>query len=578
MFKKNFIDLILGVILFAGLWYALLVSTQPVAETILFNGKIITVDPVFSCQQAVAIADGRILALGSDREMEKLAGPRTRKIDLGGRSVIPGLADNHLHSAGGGPGVDLSSVRTLQELLDAISVRVGKSEPGAQIVTNSDWHEAQLKEQRLPLRRDLDRVAPNNPVVVVRGGHEYILNSAALKKWNLTPATPVPEGGRISRYPDGELSGELVDAAKRLVQLPAAPPKDLEAHIQAQREQYQKLHAVGLTSIRHPGGLIAQYRLLEEMKNRGLLTMRVNFLMRIRLGDLGDETVPEIVSSWKLKPDEGDAWLRVGGVKLGVDGGFEGGWMREPYAEPWGRGGTFYGLQLVPQDTYTAAVKNLARLGWRVATHAVGDAAIDQVLEGYQMAHEQSPIHNRRWVIEHGFLPQPEHFKRINDLGVLVSAQHHLYLAGPVLEKYWGKERAHGVVPLRSYLQNGVPVSLGSDSPVAPYSPLKVMYHFVTRNTISGGVFGENQRISREEALRLLTLSNAYLTFEDTLKGSLEPGKFADLVVLSDDPMTCAEEEIPDLTVLMTLVNGQIVFQHPDFAGRLISKASSSLP
>ncbi len=154
----------------------------------------------------------------------------------------------------------------------------------------------------------------------------------------------------------------------------------------------------------------------------------------------------------------------------------------------------------MPQDTYTAAVKELAELGWRVATHAVGDAAIDQVSEGYQMAHEKSPIQNRRWVIEHGFIPQSDYFKRINDLGVLVSAQHHLYLAGPVLEKYWGKERAHRVVPVRSYLQNGVPVSLGSDSPVVPYFPLKVMCHFVTRNTISGGVFGENQRISREEA------------------------------------------------------------------------------
>lgn len=539
-------------------------SAQSPAETILLTGKIITVDATFSYQEALAIADGRIVALGSAEDIEKLAGPNTRRIDLGGKTVIPGLADNHFHSIGGGPGVDLSRTRTLQELLEAISVRVNQSESGELVTTNSNWHEAQLKEQRLPLRRDLDRIAPDNPVVVVRGGHEYILNSTALGKWNITEATPVPEGGRISRYEDGELNGELVDAAKALVRLPEPPPKDLETRIQDQLDQYRKLHSVGLTSVRHPGGSIAQYRLLEEIKRRGHLTMRVSFLIRLQRG-IDPGMIPAMVASWDLAPDEGDVWLRVGGVKLGVDGGFEGGWMREPYQEPWGQGGRFFGLQTVPQNTYTAVVKELGRLGWRVATHAVGDAAMDQVLAAYQAAHQERSIRSRRWAIEHAFLPQPEHYSQMNQLGVVVSAQNHLYLAGPALQRYWGKERAHWVVPMRSYLDHNVRVSLGTDSPVVPYSPLGVIYHFVTRNTISGGVFGEGQRINREEALRLITIGNAYLTFEEDIKGSLEPGKLADLVVLSGDIMTCPEEEIPRLTVLMTMVGGKVVFQHPDW-------------
>ncbi|MDA2934036.1 amidohydrolase [Acidobacteria bacterium AH-259-D05] len=534
------------------------------AEAILFNGKIVTVDQDFSYAQALAVRDGKILAVGSDEEIEGWADSNTRWIDLQGKTVIPGLADNHLHAAGGGPGVDLSRVRTMEELLEAIGARVKQSEPGELITTNSDWHEAQLKEQRLPLRRDLEKVAPENPVVVVRGGHEYILNSAALKKWNITRSTPVPEAGRISRYEDGELNGELVDAAKRLVDLPPPPAKDLEERIQDQLEEHQKLHAVGLTSIRHPGAPIDQYQLLQEIKRRGQLTMRVNFLLRMRRGGSG-EGVAEQLDAWTVQPDEGDEWLRIGGVKLGVDGGFEGGWMREPYAEPWGRDGTFYGLQTVPQETYTAVVKELGQRGWRVATHAVGDAAIDQVLTGYEEANRDQSIVGRRWTIEHGFIPQPDQFPRMKQLGLVVSGQNHLYVAGPSLEKYWGRQRANWVTPMRAYLDNDVMVSAGTDSPVVPYPPLWVIYHFVTRDTISGGVFGEDQRISREEALRIITINNAYLTFEEEIKGSLEPGKLADLVVLSEDIMTCPEEDIANLSVLMTMVGGQVVYQDEDF-------------
>lgn len=536
----------------------------PAAETILINGKIYTVDRNFSSVQALAIAGGKILAVGSTEDMRKLAAPSTRVIDLGGRTVIPGLADNHLHSAGGGPGVDLSHARTMQELLAAIAVRAKQAKQGEAVITNSDWHEAQLKEQRLPLRRDLDMAAPETPVVVVRGGHEYILNSAALKKWNITADTPAPSGGGISRYPDGEPNGELVDAAKNLVHVPAPPLKDVETRIREQQEEYRKLNAAGLTSVRHPGAPIEEYRLLQEMERRGLLTMHVNFLVGL-FGARDAESVKKSVTSWNVQPDEGDAWLRIGGAKLLVDGGFEGGWMTAPYQEPYGKGRTYFGLQIISQEPYTAIVKALNRLGWRVATHAVGDAAIDQVLAAYEAANKEKSIAGRRWTIEHGFIPRPEQFARINRLGVVVSAQDHLYLAGPSLKKYWGEQRANWVTPMRAYLDNKVAVSAGTDSPVVPFSPLAVIYHFVTRDTISGGVFGADQRITREEALRLSTINNAYLNFEEASKGSLEPGKFADLVVLSGDILTCPEREIADLRVLMTMVDGKVVFQREGF-------------
>src|SRR4051812_21686755 len=218
-------------------------------DLILYGGKIVTVDPAFSVAQAVAIRGERFVAVGSDEAVRRLAGPATRTIDLHGRTVIPGLADGHLHNAGGGPGVDLSRVRSLAELLAAVEARVKAAKPGELVVSNSDWHEAQLKEQRLPHRRDLDRIAPDNPVVLVRGGHEFIVNSAAMRQWDIGPATKAPPGGEIGRDADGGLNGELVDTARSLVKLP--PPAKLTAE-EIVRQQ-KLLNAAGLTSIRIPG-------------------------------------------------------------------------------------------------------------------------------------------------------------------------------------------------------------------------------------------------------------------------------------------------------------------------------------
>ena len=539
-------------------------STAQPPDMILFDGKIVTVDKNFSYAQAIAISGGRILAVGANAAVRNLAGPQTRQIDLHGSTVIPGIMDDHLHAAGGGPGVDLSQARTLQQVLDAIKVRVQQSKPGDLILTNADWHEAQLNEQRLPLRRDLDKVAPENPVVVVRGGHEYILNSAALKKWEITTATPQPPGGAISRYDDGELSGEIMDNAKRLVKLPERPPKSLEERILDQQNEYKRLNAAGLTTVRHPGAPITQYRLLQEMERRGVLTMHVNFL--VAMFEARDpEYVRKTIPSWNVKPDEGDEWFRIGGIKLGIDGGFEGAWMTQPYAEPFGKNATFFGLQTSPKDAYTSVVKEINREGWRIATHAVGDAAIDQVIGAYEAANQEKSIVDRRWTIEHGFIPRPDQLPRIKDLGVIVSTQDHLYLAAPSLKRYWGEKRAAWATPLRFYLDNGVRVGAGTDAPVVPYNPFWVIYHFVTRDTISDGVYGKDQRISRQEALRLSTIDNAYMMFEENSKGSLEPGKIADLLVLSDDIMTCPEAKIKDITPLMTMVGGKIVYQSGGF-------------
>jgi predicted amidohydrolase YtcJ len=532
-------------------------AQQPArADLVLYNGRVITVDDAFTIAEAVAIAGDRIVAVGTTAEVRAHAVPSTRQLDLRGRAVVPGLMDNHLHGAGGGPGVDLSRARTLDEVYAAIRARAQTTPPGEVIVSNSDWHEAQLTEQRLPLRDDLDRVAPNHPVVLVRGGHEYIVNTAVLRRWGVDEKTTAPEGGRLTRYADGRLNGELVDTARSLITLPPPASRTREEQIAARVADYRTLNAAGLTTVRHPGISVEDYRLLQDMRQRGILTMRVNALLRPG-GDAAAMT--RALDESGLHQDEGDAWLRIGGIKLAVDGGFEGGLMRQPYAEPWGEGGTFRGLQTMDGERFTDIVRVLNQRNWRVATHAVGDAAIDMVLDAYERAHAQKPVTDRRWSIEHAFIGRRDHLPRIKALGLGLAIQDHLYLAGPSLVRYWGAARAALTTPARMYLDAGLPVSSGTDAPVVPYPPLWTLYHFVTRDTISGGVLGPEQRVTRAEALRMATRGNAWLMMEEADKGSIETGKLADLVVLSDDPLTCPEPRLRDTTVLMTIVGGRIV-------------------
>ena len=546
---------------------ALSIAAQPpIPDAIYLNGKVVTVDSKFSIAEAMAVTGGKFLAIGKSADIRKLARQGTRVVDLGGRTVVPGLEDSHLHNAGGGPGVDLSGARSLADVLAAIEQRVKTAAPSEVVTSNGDWHEAQLKEQRLPLRRDLDVVSPDNPVVLIRGGHEYILNSAALAKWHIDQTTAAPEGGQISRYPDGEPNGELVDKARTLVSLPAGkltPGQQIESWV----AQYRKLNAAGLTSVRHPGISLDQYRLLQEMKRRGVLTMRLNVLLSAPPNPDAAK-VRAFIDGSGVKPDEGDEWLRVGGMKLVVDGGFEGGWMRDPYEEPYGNHGTYRGLQLIPTDRYIGIVKELNRLDWRVGTHAVGDAAIDEVLAGYEAANAERPIAGKRWAIEHGFIPREEQFARMRLLGLVMTVQNHLYLAGPSLVRYWGLKRAEWVTPVRAYLDHGVMAAAGTDASVVPYPPFWTIYHFVTRDTISGGVLGAGQKISRQEALRLSTVNNAFLTFEEKTKGSIETGKLADFVVLAEDILTVPDKRIQQMKVLMTVVGGKVVFVDDTFPSR----------
>ena len=533
-------------------------TTPDPADLILVDGQIITLSNE-GVVEALAVRDERIVAVGSNADIREHQGPQTYVIELAGRTVIPGLTDNHFHGIGGGDGVDLAGARSLEEVLSAISTRAEETPPGDVIITNSDWHEGQLDEQRLPYRDDLDQATQGHPIVVVRGGHEYVLNSAALAYWDIDESRQPVAGGRIGRYLDGRLNGELVDRAKGLVQLPLVADRSPTEIQDDLAESHRTLNSRGITSIRYPGASPEMYDMLLALREEGRLNIRVDFLYRgPRSGS--PEALNEVMREW-VQPENDDLWLRVGGVKLGVDGGFEGGLMREPYEEPWGESGTFYGLQTLPREDFLETVQVLHAAGWRVATHAVGDAAIDLVLDAYEAANAESSIASSRWVIEHGFIPRSDQFPRMKDLGLTVSAQNHLYLAAPSLIEYWGEERAAWTTPVRAYLDNGIPLSLGTDSPVVPYDPWWVLHHFTTRETISSGVVGADQMISRDEALRSATEGYAYLTFSEDHRGTLSVGKLADFAVTAEDYLTCVDPCLETMLIDITIVGGRIVWE-----------------
>lgn len=532
-------------------------STEQRADAIYVNGKIVTVDGQSTIADAMTVKDGRFQYVGSREGATSRVGTSTRIVDLRGRTVIPGLTDSHFHSAGGGPGVDLSQTRTMAELLSKVRDAAAKAAPGAVVVSNSDWHEAQLAEQRLPTARELETVAPGIPVVLVRGGHSYILNTTALAKYGITTATPVPAGGGIPKDAQGNLTGEVIDNARAQVTLPPTPAVTVDDLV----AQQKTINSYGLTSVRMPGIDVATYRQLQQLRDTKRATVRYNVLFRI-----GNAAGLKPVTDAGIGPREGDDWVRVWGIKMVVDGGFEGGRMTRAYLDPLGAGGTFFGIQVIPQSTFDDAVVALNRAGFRAAVHAVGDAAVDQVLAGYEKANADRRIVDNGWAIEHAFVTRPDQYPRMKAMNLRLSVQDHLYLAAPVLKGYWGLDRASQVTPLKTYMDEGFLLALGTDSPVVPMNPFWVMYHFLTRDTISAGVYGANQAVtSREQILRMITLDNARLTDEAATKGSIEAGKLADFVVLSADYLSIPAKDVQNLKALATFVGGTMVYSDPSY-------------
>jgi len=529
------------------------------ADLIIRNAHIVTVDPSFSTASAAAIRDGRFIAVGSDAAVLKTKGPRTRVIDLDGQTVLPGFNDTHVHLTAGKDletQVDLTHIRSIKEIQSAIAARAKQAKPGEWIVGTRGWWEYQLAEGRLPTRADLDATAPNNPVSIP-GPHYVIVNSLALKLAGVTRDTPDPQGGQVYKDSTGEPTGLLMDNAGRFVR--KFMPKATDAQqVAGMKRVLALVNSHGLTSAGDPSGSIEDAAMYRRLRDKGLLTVRLDFSYNIDPAEPLDKTEAELKALPRPGSD-GDGMFRADEIgETGLDGAELTALLEHDYP---GKPG-YRGLQKVPTDQFKRFAALVAKYGYRLRPHAVGDAAIDEALDAFEYANAQTPIVNRRWMIDHAFLLGPQHYDRVKRLGLVINSQYmHNYELGALILKAWKRPLADRSEPYREWLQNGIMFAGGSDGPVSYYAePLLEIYGEVTRGTQWGGRLGPDQSISREDAIRSVTINGAYTTFEEKVKGSIEPGKYADFVVLSGDILKVPAEKIRDLKVLATVLGGRTVY------------------
>jgi predicted amidohydrolase YtcJ len=515
----------------------------PAPDAIFHNGKIVTVDAAFSIHQAFAVKGDRFVALGTSREILALAGPATRTIDLHGRTVVPGLADNHNHQYRAAStvlrGTDASGVRSIPELLERVRRTAAAARPEQTVVIGAGWQPREFPEKRGPTRQELDGASPDHPVVAIRSRGEAFLNSAALKNAGLTSDTGIVDGDdRVAM---------LLDLVAPLTR------EDKKSMILGMQRRQLEL---GLTSIRELSVAPETMRAYWELRRDGKLDMRVSMGIEAQASDA--DRLEEMLKPWAVGAGFGDHWLRLDSVaEFSVDGGPDDAYVREPLE---GEHQDKNGVIRITPEKLRQAMLTIHKYGWRPAIHVVGDKALDLVLDAYEAADKAGSIRPRRWVVEHAELVQPDQMERMARLGVLVSAQIQPYRDAMELLQHWGKARADRSVAIREFLDHKLSVSSGSDFPARTNNPFVNMFFYVTRRTLDGSTIGVSEKVRREEALRMITINNAYLTFEEVVKGSIEPGKLADFVVVSGDVMSVPEDQIPELHPLATYVGGRKVF------------------
>jgi predicted amidohydrolase YtcJ len=538
---------------------AFLLSAAAPADLIIRDAHIVTVDPKFSIAHAAAVRDGRFIAVGSDAEVMKTAGPNTRVVDLHGKTVFPGFNDTHVHLTAGEElpvQVDLTHIRSIRDIEAAIAARATQVKPGEWIVGTRGWWEYQLAEGRLPTRADLDAAAPENPVAIP-GPHYVIVNSRALALAGVTRDTPDPQGGQIYKDAKGEPSGLLMDNAGRFVRKFLPHPTEAEKEAGLKRV-LALVNSHGLTSAGDPSGSAEDAALFRKLRDAGQLTVRVDFAYNIDPAEPLDKVEAELQALPRPGSD-GDGMFRSDEIgETGLDGAELTALLDEDYP---GKPG-YRGLQKVPTAQFEKFAALVAKYGYRLRPHAVGDGAIDEALDAFEYANKQTPIASRRWMIDHAFLLGPTHYARVKRLGLIINSQYmHNYELGALILKAWKRPLADRSEPYAEWVKNGILFAGGSDGPISYYAePLLEIYGEVTRGSQWGGKLGPDQGISRADAIRSVTINGAYTTFEEDVKGSIEPGKYADFVVLSDDILSIPAERIRDTKVVTTVLGGRTVF------------------
>jgi hypothetical protein len=523
-------------------------------ELILHNAAIYTVDPAQPRAEAVAITGGRFVAVGSKNEILPLAGAQTKLIDLAGKTVVPGFIDAHSHPASSGlrhlreVDCDLRSITAIQE---AIRARAAKTPPGEWIL-GFKYDDTKTAEGRKLTRADLDAAAPNHAVFINhRGGHTAYVNSEALRRADVNDRTPDPDGGHFDKDAAGHLTGGLRERAMEPFRRRIPSRYTRDDWRQGAKIISQMMNRAGITSVHDTGGSPDALLGYQDAHEAGELGLRVYCL-------IGIAHLDRMIAAG-VRTGLGDEWVKVGAVKLMCDGSISERTARlsQPYV---GRPDD-YGILVTPEPQLYEQARKAHLAGWQIGTHANGDVAIDMTLRVYERLQKESPRRDPRFRLEHCTLINPDLIRRIKAIGAIPNPfSTYVYYHGEKMAEY-GADRLNRMFAVRSFLDAGIPVTQTSDYPPGPFEPMMAMQSQVTRRDIKGNPWGESQRITVEEALRVGTLHGAYASYEESVKGSIKTGRFADLVVLGRDPFREDPSTIVTIPIERTMAGGKWVWE-----------------
>ena len=541
----------------------------PAADLVLTNGRIVTVDDARPEAEAIAISKDRIQALGTAAEIKPMIGPNTQVIDLQGKLAIPGFIESHGHFSGvGGSQLELNlmNVQSWDEIVKMVADAVTRAKPG-QWIYGRGWHQEKWTSrpapnvEGFPTHASLDKVSPNNPVALVHAsGHAAFVNGKAMELSGIRRPTESPAGGEILRDQNGDATGLLRETAQRLIKRGAGEPTPTAAEREARARQELELAAKeslskGITTFEDAGSPLATIDLMKKMVDEGKLGIRLWVMVRQDNAAIADKLAQYRMVGY------GNGHLTVRAIKKAIDGalGPRGAWLLAPYSDkPESKG---------LQTTKTADIEETARLamanGYQLAVHAIGDAANRETLDIFERAFKTNPDKkNLRWRVEHAQHLSAADIPRFGKMGVIASMQGiHCTSDAPYVIERLGRARAQeGAYVWQKLMKSGAVVANGTDAPVEDVDPIASYYATVSRKLKDGTVFYPDQRMSRMEALKSYTINGAYAGFEEENRGSLKPGKYADITVLSKDILKVPEDEIPTAKVVHTIVGGKVLY------------------
>jgi predicted amidohydrolase YtcJ len=549
-------------------------EARQAADLVMRGGTVATVDPALCTQQAIAVTGHEITAVGSDEEIAAWIGPETRVVELDGRFVMPGFIEGHGHFLSLGRAkqiLDLSRVKNWAEVVSMVATAVDKAQPGEWIFGRG-WHQDKWDSvpgdavDGVPRNDSLSEVSPDNPVLLGHAsGHAAFANDAALEAGGVDKDTADPAGGTIVRTPDGEATGLLRETAQRLLNDAVDQYNDrltLEEQEQLERQRVQlaadEALRHGVTTFHDAGASFETIDFFKKLEEEGALPIRLYVMVRRQTNEEMDELLPH----YRMVA-EGNDFLTVRSIKRQIDGalGAHGAWLLEPYEDLPGSAG----LVLEPVEDIERTAEIAVKHGIQVNTHAIGTRANRETLDIYERVWQRTGANGKdlRWRIEHAQHIHPDDVPRFGQLGVIAAMQGiHCTSDGPWIPTRLGEERAHVTsYPWRDLIETGAMIANGTDVPVEPIDPIASYYASVSRMTVEGKRFVPDQTMTREEALTSYTLHNAIAAFEEDIKGTLTPGKLADIVVLSQNILTVPEDRIPDTEIEMTVVGGEVRYE-----------------